>query len=149
MLQRVVDLFPRTPGDQVARAALTQQDRLVEPTFARLVAMHDDKLDLSGRYQVREAVVLHGFPEAIDWLEGLLDLLGEGLYARAGVELRLARRRTHSGRCAPRAPGERPRHRGGPRRLRRPRAGLADLAGEVTRDGTGLPNGDALQRRAA
>jgi tetratricopeptide (TPR) repeat protein len=66
--QRVVDLFPGTNAERIARAKLRAVDKLVAPTAARvgLYLKGDD------RRQAILALAVHRFPESAEMLLGLL-----------------------------------------------------------------------------
>jgi len=70
LLQRVVDLCPRTPGAEVARAALDQVGALRPPTFERLRALYVDVPEAEARFksQAVRALGEHGFPESYAFL---------------------------------------------------------------------------------
>lgn len=91
LLQRVVDLCPRTPGAEVARAALEQVGALRPPTFERLRALYVDAPEDRSRFKSRAVRALgdHGFPESYAYLlQARLDGDDEALagLARLGDE---------------------------------------------------------------
>ncbi len=80
--QRVVDLFPKTAADAIARRRLSAANNLLAPTAERLkpYLAGDDTIDAIA------AIGAHGFPESVALLTALLDESGRGLKGIVAIE---------------------------------------------------------------
>ncbi|MBS0632840.1 MAG: hypothetical protein JSS11_13070 [Verrucomicrobia bacterium] len=66
--QRVVDLYPKTDGDQIARKALTAMGSLTEPDLQRIRRVYLEEKEIRDYDAAIFAIAGHKFPGAYDFL---------------------------------------------------------------------------------